>query len=123
MGEFMFTVKQVADRLNISEHTLRYYDRQGLMPFLKKDSKGRRTFTEEDISLIELIICLKKSHMSLEKIREYIEYQISEGDTSQLRKRILENHKQVVMHQIEELNSSLCVLDYKLKHCICCNDK
>jgi DNA-binding transcriptional MerR regulator len=114
----MFTVNQVAERLLISEHTIRYYDRQGLMPFLKKDSGGKRSFTEEDICFIELIICLKTSHMSLTDIRQYIEYQFSDADTTHNRKQILENHRKFILGQIENMKQSLCSIDYKLEHCV-----
>lgn len=114
----MFTVKQVAKQLNISEHTIRYYDRQGLMPFLKKDASGKRLFSEDDICLIELIVCLKMSHMSLSEIRQYITYQISDKDTTDIQKQILGNHKAFILTQMEDLKRSLCTIDYKLQHCV-----
>lgn len=114
----MYTVKQAAERLHISEHTLRYYDRQGLMPFLRKSPGGVRAFTEEDLCLIELILCLKNSRMSLSEIRQYIQYQISPADTTQMRKQILLNHKRFLQQQMLELRQSLCAIDYKLEHCI-----
>ncbi|WP_163192216.1 MerR family transcriptional regulator [Clostridium thermarum] len=112
-----YTIKQVAERLNISEHTLRYYDRQGLMPFLKRDSNGIRCFTEEDICVIELIMCLKKSNMSLANIKEFISLYLLGEKTSNLRRAILMNHKKAILKQIDQLHESLCIINYKLDHC------
>ncbi len=86
----MFTVNQAAERLHISENTIRYYDRQGLMPFLKKDSAGERAFTEEDICFMELIVCLKTSHMFLTDIRKYIEYHFSDADMTHHSRTVIE---------------------------------
>jgi DNA-binding transcriptional MerR regulator len=112
-----YTIKQVAGRLSISEHTLRYYDRQGLMPFLKRDSNGIRLFTEDDIYFIELIMCLKRSNMSLANIKEFISLYLLGGQTNNLRMDILRNHKEAILKQIEQLRESLCIINYKLEHC------
>lgn len=112
------TVKQVAQRLDLSEHTIRYYDREGLMPFLTKDEKGRRIFTEADICLLELIVCLRESDMPLAEIKQYIAYEIAEGDTAQLRRMILLRHRAFIEQQINRLENSLCSIDYKLAHCV-----
>jgi DNA-binding transcriptional MerR regulator len=112
-----YTVKQVAKQLNISEHTLRYYDRQGLMPFLKRDSDGIRCFTEDDICFIELIMCLKKSNMSLADIRKYISLYLLGEEANNLRMSILKNHKEAILNQIEHLHESLCIINYKLNNC------
>lgn len=113
-------VKQVAQRLNLSEHTIRYYDREGLMPFLTKDENGRRIFTEADICLLELIVCLRESHMPLADIRQYIAYQRADDDTTQLRRTILFKHRAFIEQQIRSLEHSLCSIDYKLEHCAAC---
>ena len=112
-----YTIKQVAERLNISEHTLRYYDRQGLMPFLKRDNNGIRCFTEDDIYFIELIMCLKRSNMSLSNIKDFISLYLLGEQTNNLRKAILRNHKEAILNQIEQLHESLCIINYKLDHC------
>lgn len=111
------TVKQVAQRLNLSEHTIRYYDREGMLPFLSKDENGRRSFTEDDICLLELIICLRDSQMPISEIRKYIACQLPEDDAAQLRRSILLKHRAFIEQQINTLKHSLCSIDYKLAHC------
>lgn len=54
-----YSISEVSEKFNISPFTLRFYDKQGLMPFVKRDAAGRRSFSEEDLDFISLIICLK----------------------------------------------------------------
>lgn len=64
-----YSVKQAAKRTNLSEHTIRYYDREGLTPCLKRNKNGERIYLEKDICWLELICCLKSSGMSLNNIK------------------------------------------------------
>lgn len=114
----IYTVKEVAARLGISEHTIRYYDRKGLMPFLHKNNTGKRMFTEEDICLLELIKCLKSGNMSLSDIKEYITLFITGDEAIEMRKILLEKQRVFILQQIEVLNQSLCAINYKLEHCV-----
>lgn len=64
MSEY-YTVKEVSKRTGISEHTLRYYDKEGLLSFIKRDKNGVRLFTKEDFEHLYTITVLKKTGMSL----------------------------------------------------------
>ncbi|QAA31970.1 MerR family transcriptional regulator [Clostridium manihotivorum] len=111
-----YTIKQVAERTNLSDHTLRYYDREGLMPLLKRSASGIRNYSENDICWIELINCLKNSGMSLGEIKEFMNLCLKGEETCEERKEILQKHKENILNQIERLNNSLGIIDYKLDH-------
>ncbi|WP_160671489.1 MerR family transcriptional regulator [Clostridium sp. C8-1-8] len=111
-----YTIKQVAQRTNLSDHTLRYYDREGLMPLLKRSASGIRNYSENDICWIELINCLKNSGMSLGEIKEFMNLCLKGEETCEERKEILQKHKENILSQIERLNNSLGIIDYKLDH-------
>lgn len=53
-----YTIGQASAKLNISIDTIRYYDKQGLLPFVSRTKNGRRSFTENDLHLMRTIICL-----------------------------------------------------------------
>lgn len=109
-----YTVSEVAEMTGISAHTLRYYDKQGLLPFVDRNKVGNRDFKDSDFEWLGVITCLKKSGMSVKKIREYIEW-CMEGDTT-LHERldVFENHKQAVIDKIAELEMYLDKIDYKI---------
>jgi DNA-binding transcriptional MerR regulator len=111
-----YTIKQVSQRTNLSDHTLRYYDREGLMPLLKRSASGIRNYSENDICWIELINCLKNSGMSLGEIKEFMNLCLKGEETCEERKEILQKHKENILSQIERLNNSLGIIDYKLDH-------
>ena len=58
-----YTIKEVAEKLNISQYTLRYYDKEGLIPYLKREKNGIRRYTDEDIDWINMIISLKIKYL------------------------------------------------------------
>lgn len=68
-----YTVGEMARRLDVPASTIRYYDKEGLLPFVGRSSGGIRVFTEKDFEWLRIIECLKKTGMSLKDIREYIE--------------------------------------------------
>ena len=65
-----YTVKQLADKMEISEHTLRYYTDMGLLP-CGRDKNNRRVFDQESVNWVEGIKCLRSCGMSIEAIKEY----------------------------------------------------
>jgi DNA-binding transcriptional MerR regulator len=69
-----YTIKEVSEIFDLSIYTLRYYDKQGLLPFVSKNASGYREFTESDLGFIYTICCLKNTGMPLKDIRTYIDY-------------------------------------------------
>ena len=65
MSKILYTVKDVAKQTGISAHTLRFYDKEGLLPFVKKSASGTRLFSEEDFDSLYTITTLKRSGMPL----------------------------------------------------------
>jgi DNA-binding transcriptional MerR regulator len=111
-----YTIKQVAEKSNLSIYTLRYYDKEGLLPFVKRSESGIRKFTDNDIEWISLICCLKNSGMSIEHIKEFMHCCLKGKDALEDRKVMLENHKKNIQDQIKQLNKSMEIVDYKLEH-------
>lgn len=111
-----YTIKQVAEKTNLSIYTLRYYDKEGLLPFIKRNESGIRKFTDSDIQWINLICCLKNSGMSIEKIKEFMYCCLQGEDGVEDRKLMLEAHKKNIEEQIKQLNKSMEIVNYKLEH-------
>lgn len=108
----MYSIGEISKIFNIPISTLRYYDKEGLFPNLKR--KGNiRYFGEKEIELLHMIECLKKSDFEIKNIKQFFEW-CNEGKTTySLRKQLFEQRKMIVEKKIEELEEVLLILKYK----------
>ena len=108
-----YTVSEVAKRLNLSPHTLRFYAKEGLLNFVDRDQNGNRIFKESDFERLFIIASLKRSGMSIKQIREFTVL-CDQGDpTIAKRLKIIMDQREAVEEQITELQDALDVLKYK----------
>ncbi|QQK74460.1 MerR family transcriptional regulator [Salicibibacter cibarius] len=108
-----YSISEVAKELNLTVHTLRYYDKEGLMPFVKRTSSGTRVFNESDIEALNVIECLKATGMPIKEIKNFIDW-VSEGDsTLQQRYDMFMERKAVVETQMKELNKTMELINHK----------
>lgn len=76
-----YSIGQVAKKLGLTAHTLRYYDKEGLLPFVRKGSSGARVFEDEDVDWLIIIECLKGTGMQLKDIKKYMDL-CQQGDAT-----------------------------------------
>lgn len=108
-----FSISEVANELNLTVYTLRYYDKEGLMPFVERTSNGTRLFKETDIGALKIIECLKASGMPIKEIKNFIDW-CSEGDaTLQQRYDMFLERKATVEAQMEELKKTMEIIEHK----------
>lgn len=112
-GGIYMTIGEVAKKLNIPVHTLRYYDSEGLLMFVERDSAGRRAFKETDVIMLNTILCLKSTGMSLKDIKRYVEWCAEGVSTLEERYNMFLEQKKLVENQIEELQKVLRTIDFK----------
>ena len=109
----LYTVGEMARFLNVSASTLRYYDKEGLLPFVERSNSGIRMFSDKDYEWLKIIECLKKSGLSIKEIRSYIDM-TKRGDNSlEERLQLFEERKKDVERQMKELQETLDLLKYK----------
>ena len=108
-------VKQVAENLGLSEHTIRYYDKAGLFPFVSRDKNGYRDFSKEDLYWIEFIKCMRQTHMPVSKLKEIAELYHQGSSTKMKRKDIFLEHQKNLIDQKGLINKGLQKLDEKFK--------
>lgn len=97
-----YTISDVAERVNMSVSTLRYYDYQGILSFVKKNANGYRLFTEDDISDILMIKELKDVGIPLKSIREFCDIYRESGKSVQVQKKFLYAYEQSLLQKIKE---------------------
>ena len=109
----VYTVGEMAKLLGVTASTLRYYDKEGLLPFVERSSGGIRMFQESDIEWLQVIGCMKKAGMSIKDIRRYIEMALQGDDTIALRLAMFQRQRQVLQQQLQELRHTMEMVDYK----------
>lgn len=110
----LYNVGEVSKMLGVAPSTLRYYDKEGLLPFVERTSGGFRMFSDKDLGWLAVIECLKQSGLSIKEIQCYIA-QCAQGDeTISERKELFAKRREVVLEQIKQLKETLDMLDYKM---------
>lgn len=108
-----YTVGQAAKKVGISASALRYYDKEGLLPFVRHASGGARIFGDEDIEWLRVISCLKKTGMPLRDIREFMHMALQGDETIEARLALFIRQREAVRRQMAELQETLDTLDFK----------
>lgn len=96
------TIKQAAELTNLTPVTLRYYEKQGLLPFVKRRESGYREFSDDDIAMLRVIECLNKSGMSIREIRQFSEWVLAGGESLQERYEMFLGRKRAVEAQLAD---------------------
>lgn len=108
-----YTVCEVAKRLELSPHTLRFYAKEGLLSFVDRDQNGNRIFKESDFERLFMIASLKRAGMSIKQMKRFTEL-CDQGDpTIPQRLQMIKDQREAVEEQITELQDALDVLKYK----------
>ena len=109
----IYTVGEMAQKLGVPASTLRYYDKEGLLPFVERSSGGIRMFRETDFEWLQVIRCMKKAGMSIKDIRQYIEMALQGDDTIELRLSMFRHQQEILKQQMTELQHTMEMVDYK----------
>ena len=109
----VYTVGEMAKKLDVPASTLRYYDKEGLLPFVERSSGGIRMFQESDFEWLQVIGCMKKAGMSIRDIRQYIELALRCDDTIDTRLKMFTHQRDVLLAQMEEMRHTLETVEYK----------
>lgn len=109
----MFTVKEVSDKMDVSEHTLRFWAKSGFFPFVQRDKNNIRQFSEDDLGWVKIVKCLRSVGTDNKSIKRYIDLCIEGDSTIKDRYEIIHSTRLKTQQQIEELNRQLELLNYK----------
>lgn len=109
----LYTIGETAKILNIAPSALRYYDKEGLLPFVERSNGGMRVFKDEDFNWLFIIDCLKKSGLSIKDIKKYIDMTLQGDDTIDERLEMFQKQRERLQKQMNDLQNTLDILDYK----------
>lgn len=111
-----YTIKEAAGLLAVPATTLRYYEKEGLLPFVERKSSGYRVFSDDDISMMRVIECLKKTGMPIKDIRQFSEW-VRQGDASlQERYDMFCERHEAALRQLEEMKETIALIERKCEY-------
>ncbi|WP_079914064.1 MerR family transcriptional regulator [Paenibacillus sp. 32352] len=110
----MMSIKEVTKITGLSASALRYYESEGLLPYVKRGENGNRVYDQEDLEWIRFTTALRATGMPITQIQEYVNL-FKEGDrTISIRKKMMLTHKSEIEKKIKELYYNLDKINYKL---------
>ena len=113
-GSIAVGIAEVADITGLSRDTLRWYEREGLIPVIDRTSNGYRRYDGRAIRMIQMLVRLRRTGMPVEQMREYITL-VAEGESSHRRRlALLRRHRDAVQQQLNQLADDLGALDHKI---------
>jgi DNA-binding transcriptional MerR regulator len=113
--ENKFSIKDISTLSGISEYTLRYYEKNGLIHSISRDCKGRRQYLENDLGWIHFLVRLRTTGMSIRQMQEIAELRRQGPKTSKKRRLLLEAHKEKLAEDIKKLQEHMEALVTKIK--------
>src|SRR5262245_12646380 len=110
------TISDAARASGVSAHTLRYYERAGLLDPVDRATSGHRRYAEEDLTRIQFLTKLRATGMPIRQIREYAELIRKGDDSHEARLELLEAHREAVRAQLAETERNLELIDWKIDY-------
>lgn len=107
------SIVETAKKFGVTAHTLRYYEKEGLLPFVERTPSGIRTFSESDLEGLKIIMCLKNTGMQIKDIKYFIDLCMQGDSTFEQRLEFLQKQKQQIEIQLNELKANLNTITYK----------
>ncbi len=109
------SVSEAAERVGLTTHTLRWYEQEGVVEPVGRDSAGRRRYTQEDLDRLNMLTCLRRTGMPVRDMRRFAEL-AREGDgTTVARLALFQHHRDRVLSRIAELEEDLKYIEHKIE--------
>ncbi|MBC8080241.1 MAG: MerR family transcriptional regulator [Gorillibacterium sp.] len=102
-----YAIKEAAEQVGLTAHTLRYYEQEGLLPSLKRDQHKNRIFDQQDIEWLQFIRCLRDTGMPVAEMKHFAQLTLQGDHTMRDRLQILQGHKRSIEQKMAEMNRFL----------------
>ncbi|WP_028777749.1 MerR family transcriptional regulator [Shimazuella kribbensis] len=110
-----YTIGEIAETTGLSIHTLRYYEKEGIMPSVKRNNSGIRIYEKTDLEVLQFIRCLKETGMPVIDIKKFVNLLVQGDHTIENRIDLLQKQKENVQSQVNQLMSYIQMLDGKVQ--------
>ncbi|CAI6085468.1 MerR family transcriptional regulator [Cohnella sp. JJ-181] len=109
-----YTIKEASERLGCPAHTIRFYEKEGLLPFIKRDLHGNRLFEQDHLDWIRLMTCFRATGMKISLMKQMVNLALDGDATIPQRKAILNQYKEELFRRQHELAEALDAVNNKL---------
>ncbi len=107
-----YNIGEISKQFNLSIHTLRYYEKEGILN-INRSKSGIRKYEQSDIAAIKIIECLKTSGMSLKDIKQFMDWCSLGDETLKLRQAMFENQRIIVLQKLKKIQKTLDIINFK----------
>lgn len=114
-GEKIMKIAEVSEKYDLSQDTLRYYERIGLIPSVNRNRKGIRDYTEQDCKWVELIKCMRSAGLPIEVLIEYVTLYNQGAEGNEKRKKLLIEQREQLIKRMEDMKKTLERLNHKIE--------
>ena len=110
----MYSIQEVSKKTGLTDHTLRYYEKVGILVDISRTQGGVRQYSDADLESLNLICCLKNTGMPLQEISRFLELTRKGDRTLKERVELLRAHREIVRDQMKETKKYLDKVTQKL---------
>ncbi len=107
-------IKKVSDKTGFTSHTLRYYEKEGVLQEVTRNTSGHRSFSKKDIDILNFIKCLKLTDMPIKELKEITKLWYEGKDNIPQRIEILKSHRDATLEKVDALNKTLNHIEEKI---------
>jgi DNA-binding transcriptional MerR regulator len=116
MRDTGYTIRTMAARCGMTTHTLRYYERVGLIQPVGRARNGHRRYSDADEAWLNFLHCMRATNMPIREMQRYAALRERGDDTSLDRRKILEDHRATIAAQIVALEKAHALLNHKIEN-------
>lgn len=110
----MYSAKKAAEITGLSTATLRYYEKEKLLPQVGRNNQKYRQYADEDIEWIKMIQCMRTANIPIQSIKEYVSLLVQGGETLEQRYNMVQNHMKDIKNQMTNLQKAFILTQKKL---------
>ena len=108
------TIKDVAEKYDLTQDTLRYYEKVGLIPKVERTQSGNRIYSDQDLRHIEFVKCMRQAGLSIDVLSEYVALNQEGDSTLEKRRQILFDERVRLLKKMSEMQQTLDRLNFKI---------
>ncbi len=110
------TINEISKKFSLSKDTLRYWEKENLIPTVKRDKNGYRVYDTKEQNWVFYIMVLRKAGMSIKKLKKFVNLYMKDSSTAEIRKHLLIVQRSQLNKEIINIKKTVNYLDYKIDH-------
>lgn len=109
------TIAEVGKKYNLTPDTIRYYEKEGLIPKVPRNKSGIRNFDEESCRWIEFVKCMRNAGLSIEVLSKYVNLMKQGHDTVKERRQLMIDQREILLKRQQDINATIDRINHKIE--------